>query len=1082
MADIVTPEAEPATSPDQSPTPQPAAKATSAPDAPVEAEPVPDEPVPDEPVPDEPALDESAFDEPAFDEPAFDEPAFDEPAHVAESPGLAETEPMGEPAADGAAPVVEAAMEADMSAVPPAKLDPKDSLAQCRAVAGVMQRLLGTNAVMHFKIEIIPQENERDVFEVESVGGRIVLRGSCGVAACRALKWYLNEMCQVSLSWRGDSLSLPNPLPHPEQIVRQTTPHTYRYMFHPTTYGYALAWWRWPEWERMLDLMALNGINLPLMPLGQEAAWQKTYETFGLNKEDLKDFFSGPAFLPWHRLGTVDGWGGPMPQAIIDEQGALQKNIVRRARELGMKPILAGFAGHVPRALKAKYPDLSVFEPQWVQFPRTLWLDWRDPMFAKIAAEFMRTQAEMYGTDHFYAIDPLYEMEPPLSSTDYIETMARTMFSSMDAVDPEGIWVMMTWFCKSPQLPDQFWTQARTKTFLDAVPNHRMLCLELRGEDTQATGWFRQNGWHGKPWIWCVTQNFGDRVDLYGGLPQIVQNYEDMQNAPDKGCPVGLGIASEGLCYNPVVFELLFDMMWGEGVKDLDKWQRYYVVKRYGRDHPAMWEAWFFLFASRYRYYGHVDTSALCYPPALTEDFEPDMNIIHAWKLMLDAADDLKDCSAYRFDLVNIGREAMASFAARFIHDLKNAYEDKDIEAFTIHVAEMLQYIRDCDALMGTSEHFLFGRWIEAARSWGGSDEEKQRLEWGAKTLVTRWNLHAEFAGANNQAIREWSGFIADYCLPRWRMYCAGLENAMRNNRPFNPQEYRGMAEAFEREWLQRHNVLPVVPQGDPVGVSRHVWARIGKGMWERGGGPGMNMNSAAADMEKKRLLRRGARFIQKLQNGRRVLIVVMGTSLSGGRWRWVNVLKDWLDVEFPGMATIFNEAIGASASGKGPGNLFGHSGLDVLPRVIAHRPDAVFIEFAINDAYIPYGISLSDARSNLETMIERILQAKSNTEIILQTMNCVLDMNAPGRDYASDRPELAEYSAMYREVAQNRSLLIIDHFPHWHRLLKHDLDRFIDLVPDGMHPHDDAYRDVVFPELQRALIEGRSTDPDQDY
>ena len=39
-------------------------------------------------------------------------------------------------------------------------------------------------------------------------------------------------------------------------------------MFNYTAYAYSMAWWHWPEWERMLDVMALNGINLPLCPLG----------------------------------------------------------------------------------------------------------------------------------------------------------------------------------------------------------------------------------------------------------------------------------------------------------------------------------------------------------------------------------------------------------------------------------------------------------------------------------------------------------------------------------------------------------------------------------------------------------------------------------------------------------------------------------------------------------------------------------------------------------------------------------------------------------------------------------------------
>src|SRR5947209_8760778 len=60
------------------------------------------------------------------------------------------------------------------------------------------------------------------------------------------------------------------------------------------------AWWDWSRWEREIDWMALNGINLPLAFTGQEYVWQQTFQQFQLQSSDLNDFFSGLA----HRLLT----------------------------------------------------------------------------------------------------------------------------------------------------------------------------------------------------------------------------------------------------------------------------------------------------------------------------------------------------------------------------------------------------------------------------------------------------------------------------------------------------------------------------------------------------------------------------------------------------------------------------------------------------------------------------------------------------------------------------------------------------------------------------------------------------------
>lgn len=63
--------------------------------------------------------------------------------------------------------------------------------------------------------------------------------------------------------------------------------------------GYSSAWWQWPEWERNIDWMALNGINLALAFTAQEAIWQRLYRDFNLTQEEIDEHLGGPAFLPW---------------------------------------------------------------------------------------------------------------------------------------------------------------------------------------------------------------------------------------------------------------------------------------------------------------------------------------------------------------------------------------------------------------------------------------------------------------------------------------------------------------------------------------------------------------------------------------------------------------------------------------------------------------------------------------------------------------------------------------------------------------------------------------------------------------
>ena len=56
------------------------------------------------------------------------------------------------------------------------------------------------------------------------------------------------------------------------------------------TFGYTYAFWQWSQWEKHIDWMTLNGINLPLAFVAQEAIWQRVYTKLGLTQEDLNQF------------------------------------------------------------------------------------------------------------------------------------------------------------------------------------------------------------------------------------------------------------------------------------------------------------------------------------------------------------------------------------------------------------------------------------------------------------------------------------------------------------------------------------------------------------------------------------------------------------------------------------------------------------------------------------------------------------------------------------------------------------------------------------------------------------------------
>ncbi len=195
---------------------------------------------------------------------------------------------------------------------------------------------------------------------------------------------------------------------------------------------------------------------------------------------------------------------------------------------------------------------------------------------------------------------------------------------------------------------------------------------------------------------------------------------------------------------------------------------------------------------------------------------------------------------------------------------------------------------------------------------------------------------------------------------------------------------------------------------------------------------------------------------ISKLENGKHQHIVVYGTSLTEGG-AWVSGLKEILDRRFPGQVKLTNSAKAGQWSGWGLENL--------EERVIALAPDAVILEFAINDSFLPYQTSVTKCDENLNALIDRIHVANKNCEILLMTMN------PPVREHLEIRPLIEQYYQVYRDTARRRGLLLIDQYPVWRRMLDENPAEFDRLIPDGIHPSDEGATKITLAEIVKTWL-----------
>jgi len=682
-----------------------------------------------------------------------------------------------------------------------------------------------------FTVEVIPQQNGKDVFELESRNGKIVLRGNNGLSIASALNYYLKNYCFCDIGWNGTNLNLPATLPVVKGLIHKTTPYQYRYYLNYCTFNYTMAWWDWERWQKEIDWMALNGINMPLAITGEEAVWQTVYKDMGFTDKQLDEFFSGPAYFSWFWMGNIDAWGGPLPQHWIDSHKALQKKILERERSFGMTPVLSSFTGHVPPSFKDKFPGAKVKRTNWdAGFPDVFILDPDDPMFETIGKKYIEAQTKEFGTDHLYSADTFNENVPPTNDSTYLDGMSKKVFNSMAAADPKAIWVMQGWMF---HYNNKFWQPQQIKALLNAVPNEQMIVLDLYSDAHPV--WNRTEAYYGKPWIWSMLQNFGGNISLFGRMRHVAADPAIALHDPESKNMRGIGVTPEGIEQNPALFALMLENVWNDTPIDADKWVMNYAQRRYGQVNTQANEAWQILLNSVYSgglTEGGPESIIVARPTlkkyidrVLTKlDYDP-MQLVKAWTLLINAAGSLKQSDGFQYDLVDVTRQVLANYASPLQQKMAQAYQNKDQQQFKLYSSQFLELMDDMDALLSTRKDFLLGKWINEARANGVMDKEKNLYEFNARDLVTLWG--DKESGLREYSNRQWAGLIKGYYKPRWAMFFGQLDKSLSTKTDFNAEAFDKQVKDWEWQWVNKHdNAYTDAAKGDAIEKSKQLFVK----------------------------------------------------------------------------------------------------------------------------------------------------------------------------------------------------------------------------------------------------------------
>lgn len=694
-------------------------------------------------------------------------------------------------------------------------------------ITGLLERI-DKGASRKFVIERL--KGEKDFFELDQKGNKVVVRGNNYVSIATGINWYLKYYAGINLSWNGMQADLPEVLPPVLKKERHETDLKLRYDFNYCTFSYSMAFWDWKRWEQEIDWMALHGINLPLAMVGTDVVWKNVLEELGYTREEINAFIAGPGFQAWWLMNNLEGWGGPNPDSWYERQEELQKRILKRMREYGIEPVLPGYSGMVPHNAKDRL-GLNVADPgRWNGYPRPAFLQPTDPQFERIAALYYREMTRLYGKASYYSMDPFHE-GGNTSGVD-LEAAGKAIWKAMKQANPRAAWVVQAWGANPrPQM-------------IRNLPAGDMVVLDLFSESRPqwgdpASSWYRKEGFGQHDWLFCMLLNYGGNVGLHGKMAHLIEEFYKAKDSSFGKTLKGVGMTMEGIENNPVMYELLCELPWREQRFSKDEWLEGYLKARYGKSDSQVSQAWMLLSNTIYNCPAAstqqgTHESILCARPSwkayqvsswseMSDYYDP-ADVIRAAGMMVDAAVRFRGNNNFEYDLVDIVRQAVAEKGRLMYRVLVDAYKAGDRELFKLSSDRFLRLILMQDRLLATRPEFKVGRWLESARNLGSTEEEKDWYEWNARVQITTWGnrVAADDGGLHDYAHREWNGLLRDFYYLRWKTWLDEQLKSFEDGQPKAIDFY-----ALEEPWTLKHNSYASEAEGNPVDIACEIYREI---------------------------------------------------------------------------------------------------------------------------------------------------------------------------------------------------------------------------------------------------------------
>lgn len=656
-----------------------------------------------------------------------------------------------------------------------------------------------------FTTEIINRADGHERYEIESVQNTICLRGTSKSALCAAYYRYLRDFCDMDLSPCGNTEVYACGKPRlPEKKLVRILAHDIRCAFSYGIYENDAYAWDQNRWDFMIDYLAMQGVNVMFMPVGNESVWYYAALKLGINREDAMDFLSSPIYYPLQLAGKLDTFLPLTDTNYLKAQIALGRHIIERMREVGIEPILPAFTGHAPKFIKGYFKQSNLyFVTPWGQFPFTYRVYPDDPLFSAIADALREKQTEYFGTAAYYLADPFLDVTPRVREGSLISQTGEAVLREIRKTNEHAVWVQ-TGCCFTQQL-------------LHNLPADSALILNTSGDPA-----FSELG---QPYLACAVLNPDGHTVLCGNAEKLLSDTVPQDAA-------GLAILPDSLAVNPLYSALAFRRL-TEDVKDAQSAFIREAVRRWGSDEDCLRDAAKLLFGSCYNSGSPADPvgSIPAARPSteLSHTAPGDTLALHyanivlcrALERMLSSEGDYTD--GYTFDVCDVTRQMLSNYARRLYVGVIEGYRKRDSRLFETATNAFMRVLSDMDRLLCTRAEYnlVHNLYAAGARSEGKTD--RQNFEVALLVAHTIFGPPRE-PEQYDLRWREWSGLVGEYYAKRWHSFFTYLAENFRKRKTIstvcreqiagrNPScgnKFYKQLDRIEREWITLCKPAPV--------------------------------------------------------------------------------------------------------------------------------------------------------------------------------------------------------------------------------------------------------------------------------